>query len=84
MTRVSKKLLGGSGFNQCSEIHHGNVITDVCDHTEVMADEQERQSHLTLKGLQQIEDIRLNGDIKGGNTFVRNNKVWTTHQCACN
>ena len=51
------------------------MVGNVAHHVEVMADEEVGQPELFAQFLEQIENLRLNGHVKGGHRFVGNNKV---------
>ena len=67
MAWLRKQLQTLGIFDDLAQIHHRDVVADELDHAEIVADEQIGQAELVLERAQQIEDLRLNGDIEGGN-----------------
>src|SRR5258708_24514091 len=62
-------------FDDLAEIHHGNPMGDVLDDREIVADEQQRQTQLALQVLQQVDDLRLDGNIERGDGLVAHDQV---------
>jgi hypothetical protein len=69
-------------FYDLPEIHHGDAIRDVLNCAEIMGNEQISQSQPILQLLQQIEYLRLNGDVKCRDGLIRN-KIRLSRQAAC-
>ena len=61
---------GGAQFNDLAEVHHGDAIRDVFYHRQIVGDEDKRQMHLPAELREQIENLRLNGNIQSRNGFV--------------
>ena len=73
-------------FDNLSQVHHCNAVSNMAHHAQIMRNEEVRQIKLLLQSLQQIEYLRAHGDIKCGHRFVENNKFWIDCQSAryCN
>ena len=74
MQRIAVNHLGRGVLDNAAQIHHGQVIADVFDHGQIVGDEQVCQMQFVLKVLQEIDDLRLNGNIQGTDRFVTHNE----------
>src|SRR5438034_10878753 len=63
-------------FDNLSQIHHCNAVSDVAHHAQVMRNEEVGQVKLLLQPLQQIKHLRSYRDIQGGDRFIGNHKFW--------
>ena len=54
------------------------------DHAEIVADEQVRQAHLGAQAHEQVENLRLNRDIEGGDRFVADQELRRHRECTGN
>ena len=64
-----------SNFYDLTEIHHRHTVRDMPHHGKIMRDEQVGQPHIALQILQQIDDLRLDGDIERRNCLIAHNKA---------
>ena len=55
----------------------------MCDHTDIVADEQISQAQPITQILQQVEDGSLHGNVKGGHGLVTDEKVRATRERSC-
>ena len=46
-----------------AEVHDGDAVREVFDHGEIVGDEEIGESELALEFFEQIDDLRLDGDI---------------------
>ena len=51
-------------LDDLSEIHDGDAVADVLDHREIMRNEEVGELQLLLQVPQQIDDLRLDGDVE--------------------
>ena len=65
---------------QAAEVHHGDAVTDVLDHGQVVRDEQDGQVVLLLQVLQQVEDLGLHRHVQGGHDLVADEELRLEHQ----
>ena len=63
MTRSVEQLMLRRQFDQAAEVHDPDLIADVADHGQVVADEQVGQPLLALQVLHDVEHLRLNADV---------------------
>ena len=61
---------GGAGLDDLAGVHHRDVVADVGDHAEVVADDDHRQAGVADQRPQQAEDLGLHGDVEGGGRLV--------------
>ena len=72
---IGKQLLGGRFFHDLAQVHDGDIIGEVVDHSQVVGDEDIGEPQLFLKLLQQIQDLGLNGDIQGRDRLVADDEL---------
>lgn len=54
----------GAGFNNLSAIHDVDAVTKACHHAKVVRDEDDRGLQLFADVPDEVEDLRLNGDVE--------------------
>ena len=69
MARRGKETLLVRIFHELAHIHDSNVITHMLNDPEIMADEKIGQAELRLQGFQQVQNLRLYGNIKDKSSF---------------
>lgn len=74
MLRVVKDLLNGTVLNNLPLVHHRHLIADVVNHAEVVSDKYVGQVKLLLNIPEQVDYLRLYGNIQRGNRLVGNNQ----------
>ena len=84
MQRFSVERRAGGQFHELPEVHNRDAIRDVPDHAEVVGDEQIGEAVLLLEVFEQIDDLRLNGHVQGGNGFVTDNELRIERKRPCN
>lgn len=77
---MGEDLRHGSGLDDPASIHHHDTVGDLGDDTQIMGDEQDAHAALALQFLQQVENLRLDGDIKGSGRLVGNQHARVTGQ----
>ena len=65
-------ILGRRLLDNPARPHHCDRIGQGPHNRQVMADKQDRQPHFSLQILQQIDDLRFDGNIQGRSRFIRN------------
>ena len=78
---MEKKLLFGCVLHHFAHIHHHDIGTDMPHHTQIVGDEHIGQALFILQIHQQVEDLCLNGDIKGGYGLVTDDELRINCQC---
>jgi len=69
-------------FHEAPDVHHGDAVRNVLDDAEVVSHKQIGQPVLFLEVLQQIEGLRLDGDVQGGNGLVADHQLRVERQGA--
>jgi hypothetical protein len=62
--RRTEQLLGLADLHDPAEVHHGDPVAHVADHGQVVRDEDVGEPQLLLQLGQQVDDLRLDGDIE--------------------
>ena len=62
-------------FDNASTAHHGDVVCKAADKVQVVGDVEHGHVVRLLQTRQQIENLRLHGDIQGGGRFVGNQEL---------
>ena len=61
-------------------VHHGDVVGATGHDAEVVGDEHHRHEAFALLGLQQVEDLRLHGDVERGRRLVGEQELRAARQ----
>ena len=81
MSRLAIHRLRLAQLDHVAQVHHSNAIADVLNNRKVMRDEQIGQIEFFLQILQQIDDLRLNGDIQRRDRLVSHDQLGIGSQC---
>src|SRR3990172_1012610 len=84
MERLAEQLLLLGKFDNLAKVHHCDPIRNVFDNAEIVGDKEVRQLKLFLQVLEQVENLRLDRDIKGRDRFIRNNELGSKSECPGN
>ena len=57
-------------FDDPPGIHDHDLVAQLGDDAEIVGDEQDGQAEVALQRSQQVEDLRLNGDVERGRRFI--------------
>jgi hypothetical protein len=60
--------------------HHEQILGDVLDHREVVADEKIRVSPFAPEILEEIEHLCLRGDVQCADRFITDDELWLDRQ----
>ena len=71
MARFREDVAHLAGFHHLAPVHDHDFLGDVGDHAQIVGDHQHRHAKLGLKVAEQLEDLRLDGDVEGGGRLVR-------------
>ena len=74
---VGEHLGHRARLDDAALLHHDHVVGDAPHDVEIVGDEQERHAELRLQVLEQLQDLRLNGDVERGGRLVGDEKVGT-------
>ena len=64
------QLLRGAGFDHATEVHHHHPVGNMPDHAQVVADEQVREPEILAQPDEEVQDLRLDGNVEGGDRLV--------------
>jgi len=67
-------------LHDATDVHHRDSVTDVPDDAQVMGDKKVGEIKLTLQFDEQVEDLRLNGDVQRGYRLVGDHQSWIQGQ----
>src|SRR6266511_1955008 len=70
MPRRGEDLLPWRHLDDLAEIHDSNAVGHMLDNSQIVADEEQREAELPLQILQQIDDLRLDGDVERRDRLV--------------
>ena len=62
-------------FHRAPVLHHHHAVGMLLHDVEVVGDEQQRHAGLALERLQQLQDLRLDGDVERGGGLVRDQQL---------
>ncbi len=62
---VPEQVGGGGAFDDDAKVHDHHPVTDVPQHREIMGDDRQGQAVFGLHGLEQVDDLGLDGDVQG-------------------
>ena len=71
MTRGPEDLRDGRDLDQLPGVHHPDAVADLRDHAQVVRDQHDRRPEPPTQIAEQVEHLRLDGDVQGGRRFVR-------------
>jgi len=78
---MAKDLRGWRYFHQFTRVHDGYRITQLRNHSEVMAYKDESEGKLGLKLLEEVENLGLDRDIESGSRFIGDHQSGVTGKC---
>ena len=64
MPRRCEQLIDGRMLRDPARVHHEHVVAELGDDAQVVRDEQHRHAVLVLQPAQELEDLRLHGDVE--------------------
>ena len=62
-------------LDDLAEIHDRNVVADILHHAEIVGDEQVGEAEPLLQLAEQVQDLRLDRDIEGGDGLVADDQL---------
>ena len=70
MLRAFHDVEGRADFDDFALIHHRDAVGDVFHDGQVVGDKDEREVETADEIGEEIQDLRLDGDVEGGDGFV--------------
>src|ERR1700730_1701697 len=62
-------------LDDLAEVHHSDAIADVLHHGEVVGDEDIREPEFALQVLEQVDDLRLDGDVERRHRLITDDEL---------
>ena len=78
---VFEDFVARSDFHDAPEVHHGDVIGDVPDYGEVVSDKEVGEAEFLLEIFEEVQNLRLDGDIERGDGFVGDDDLGVDGEC---
>ena len=75
MRRRGEEALGLSDLDDLAEVHHRDSVAHVADHRDVVRDEEEREPERVAELVDEVENLRLYGDIERRHRLVRHDQL---------
>jgi hypothetical protein len=72
---IGEDPFGCSTFYDFSGLHDGHLIAEIADDVQVVGDEQICEPFLLLQVLEQVQNLGLDGNIKGAGGFVQDQET---------
>ena len=72
---VAEKLFRGGLFHQLADIHDRDPVGDVAHYGQVVGHKQVGEGEPRLEVFEEVDDLRLYGDVKGGDGLVADNET---------
>ena len=73
--RPLEHLLDRPGLDDPAAVHHAHAVRDLAHDGQIVGDEQQRHPEPLLEVLQQLQDLRLDGDVERGGRLVGDQQV---------
>jgi hypothetical protein len=73
--RLFVQVVGRGLLDQRPEVHDPDDVADVPHHRQVVRDDQEGEAEALLQLLEQVQHLRLDADVEGGDRFVGDEQV---------
>ena len=73
--RMAKNVVGLAVLHQIAQVHNADSVGDMLDDGQIVGDEKIRQVALFLQGFQQVDDLRLNGDVQRGDRLIADDEL---------
>jgi hypothetical protein len=73
--RVAEEEGAGSFFKEESVTHDGDAVRDLGDDGEIVGDEEHGEAEALAEIGEEVEDLRLDGDVEGGGGLVGNEQA---------
>ncbi|MCY1232775.1 hypothetical protein D9M72_452890 [compost metagenome] len=70
LLRLGKQDLGGCLLDDVALVHHHHPVGEIGHHPHVVGDQHDRGAVLVPQVPQQLQDLRLNRDVKGCSGFI--------------
>ena len=80
MAGVREDVVDSPLLDELAEVHHHYAIAEVAHDTQVVADEQEGHTEALLQIAQEVENLRLDGDVQTRHDLVADDQLRLEHE----
>ena len=78
-----EQVVDGRLLHHLARVHHHDARAEIGDHAEVVGDEDHRHPEPRLERSQQVEDLRLHGDVECGRGLVGDQEARLAREREC-
>ena len=75
MPRPAEDIVEGAALHYLAVVHDDDFLGDIGDDTKIVGDQQHRHAELALQVVDQLQDLRLDGDVERGGGLVGDQEV---------
>ena len=75
MNGTTQDAVSGSHLNELAQVHHADRVSHVAHHREVVAHQQQGKPTKSLLVLYQVQQLRLDRNVKRRDRFVSNDEL---------
>ena len=75
MERMLEEVARRGLLDDAASVQDAHRVADPHNHAQVMGDEEHRHLQLITKVLEEIQDLRLNGDVERSRRLIKNEEV---------
>ena len=79
--RLTKEVPHNGPFHHSPGVHYHHRITTLGDHAQIVGDEHDGHAALGLQSLQQLQNLRLDGDIQRRGGLIRDEQLRAAREC---
>src|SRR5581483_6134513 len=80
---LRRHRVGRTGLHHTTRIEDDHPVAQMTDDIEIVGDEQIAQRELTLKLLQEVENLRLHREIESARRLVEDDELGREHEGSC-
>ena len=81
--RAREQFVDRSALHDPAGVHHGHLVTDLCHHTQVMGNQDDRRIDFAAQVAHQFENLGLRRDIERRRRLVGDQQSGPVEQCHC-
>ena len=70
-------------LDDAAEVHHGDAVGDMLHHRQIVRDENHGEFHLAGEVAEEVQNLRLDGDIQRGDRLIGDDELGLDGQRAC-
>jgi hypothetical protein len=82
MPRLLEELFGGRDLHDLAGVHHADRVAHVANGAEIVAHEQQSQPKIGLRASQEVQDLRLDENVKRRRRLVGNDQLGLHGECS--